>query len=675
MKKLILGVVAVLFLISGTGANAQTVDVAGLLAQIQGLQSQIAALTESNAALQARINILTGIAPSNTPFCYNVKGFLGRGDDGVDVATLHTALIKYGYGADISAGEISQKVYGEGTSIAVGKLQGAQNLRNVGNVGPQTDAFLKKIFPCSKEVVPPATPIVITSVRGPAFSGVIQVGKLATISYTGSIEDENMWKVRIQGKAQDEIVKIEGSKTVGGLLSFTVPNLSGGEQYDYEVFLQKSGKIMSNRFKVQVLNLGDSNSTNKAPRVSITSVFPARPQVGDYVTIRFNSSDPESQRMTWDLHDGTGRGGGFIDKNGETVTTARYTEPGTYTIRVSVSDGVNTVTDSKQITVVTDSTPNPTNKPPRVTINSLSAIRPKVGDAVTVRYTAADPEGQNVTTRVTWGDEPQNTEARFVVKTIESDSHSYTSAGNYTLTVSVTDGVNTVSDTRQITVVADPTTLESKVTSVVATADVNLNAPVPAGTYINVSWAGQNLKGTVTAKLFKHNPISSYAVTDFVQNIRTNIQGTETGGTLGFSTTGIEPGYYVVQIIPTGVSDTARGAYSGSIRIGAAAPVPAKNPVISNVLLNGLASSFTKNRGDALTITWTRNDDVVVNKIEILNYTKVVRTITMPATGVDVSYLWKIPSDLPLGVYGVRVVDKTGVSAASTASFTIVPKN
>lgn len=141
------------------------------------------------------------------------------------------------------------------------------------------------------------------------------------------------------------------------------------------------------------------------------------------------SSDPAGYALsyTWDFGDGS-------SGSGATPTHA-YADNGTYTVKLTVTDGhTGTATASTTVTVA--------NAPP--TVGGISApLSPvQIGSSVSVSATYTDPGTLDThTATIAWGD--GTTSAATVTESngsgIASGAHVYASAGVYTLTMTVTD--------------------------------------------------------------------------------------------------------------------------------------------------------------------------------------------------------------------------------------------
>ncbi len=183
---------------------------------------------------------------------------------------------------------------------------------------------------------------------------------------------------------------------------------------------------------------------NNPPTVSL-SATPTNDTSPLTVKFKADASDIDNDTLTysWDFGDGDKTGG----KNKETHT---YQQEGTYTAKVTVSDGKGgQSSDTIEIKV---NKPPKSNNPPTVQLNAT----PKTGDsplAVEFTITANDPDGDSLTIDWDFGDN-QTAQGQT------SRNHTYQNAGNYTAKVTVSDGKGgTAKDNVQITVTQPPTEL------------------------------------------------------------------------------------------------------------------------------------------------------------------------------------------------------------------------
>lgn len=142
------------------------------------------------------------------------------------------------------------------------------------------------------------------------------------------------------------------------------------------------------------------------------------------------SHDPDGVIVSysWDFGDGsTGSG---------RTPSHSYSTPGTYSVRLNV-------TDNSGSTAISTSTLTVTARAITVSLTQ-SSTSPSSGQAVTITISAVDPDGTIVSTTVDWGDGTTDT----ILGAATSDSHIYTLSGptpkTYTVTVTVHDSNGSV---------------------------------------------------------------------------------------------------------------------------------------------------------------------------------------------------------------------------------------
>ncbi|MBU0496817.1 MAG: PKD domain-containing protein [Candidatus Thermoplasmatota archaeon] len=128
---------------------------------------------------------------------------------------------------------------------------------------------------------------------------------------------------------------------------------------------------------------------------------------------------------TWDYGDGH-------TKTGE-VTTYSYTQPGTYTVTLTVVDDMeSTATDSFQIKIIT------ANHPPD-TPNIQGPTKGDINTEYEFIITLVDKDNDALQTKINWGDETQYHSEYHPNGTMLSVNHSWDHAGRYLITVQIND--------------------------------------------------------------------------------------------------------------------------------------------------------------------------------------------------------------------------------------------
>lgn len=180
------------------------------------------------------------------------------------------------------------------------------------------------------------------------------------------------------------------------------------------------------------------------PPVARFSFSPTTPRVGDWIRFDATASyDPDGQIVSyqWDFQDD-----GTFDATGQ-IAFFQYSAPGTYTVRLVVTDdkGASGST-TLQVTV----TPLVINQPP-VAQFTFSPTAPVVGQPVTFNATSSyDPDGAIVNYQWDLNSDGVPDQAGPIVTWI------YTAFGSYTVTLWVTDNMGATSQLSKIVFVSSP---------------------------------------------------------------------------------------------------------------------------------------------------------------------------------------------------------------------------
>lgn len=195
---------------------------------------------------------------------------------------------------------------------------------------------------------------------------------------------------------------------------------------------------------------------NLEPVLTVTAT-PNSVLVGENVTLNWSATDPENDALTYivtfDNVDKTN-----IWNDGEVwVATG-----GTHELSVTVSDGINSVTESVTITVT-----DPTNDAPVLVINA-SSLTGVVGDPITFDWSATDTENDPLTYTVLFDNAPVSW----------NNPNVWTATvGSHTLSVTVSDGTNTVTESVTVTITSQGTGNNGVITIVSPTDGEVINNP------------------------------------------------------------------------------------------------------------------------------------------------------------------------------------------------------
>jgi PKD repeat protein len=190
---------------------------------------------------------------------------------------------------------------------------------------------------------------------------------------------------------------------------------------------------------VSATNAGGSGSgtttetvKDRPPVVVISSVSPNPTSTGQTVTANFTSTDSDGTVASITVNWGDGiidslPGNAASDAHVYASTGKSVSQTSTITITASDNSGSTgaavaseTIKDRPPVAAVTGVSPNPSN----------------TGSPVTVTFTATDADGVVSSITVNWGD---GTAVDNLTGTAISDSHSYSTAGNYTISLVATD--------------------------------------------------------------------------------------------------------------------------------------------------------------------------------------------------------------------------------------------
>lgn len=179
-----------------------------------------------------------------------------------------------------------------------------------------------------------------------------------------------------------------------------------------------------------------AEAANQPPTVTAARTPTGNVTTGQNVSFTATGADPDNDTLTysWDFGDGSAAS---TTQN----PTHAYTTAGTYSAKVTVSDGKGgSASDTLSVTV-TQANRNPTVTAARTPTGGVTT-----GQSIAFTATASDPDGDTLTYSWDFGD-------GTAASTAQNPTHSYATAGTYTAKVTVSDGKGgTANATLSITV-------------------------------------------------------------------------------------------------------------------------------------------------------------------------------------------------------------------------------
>lgn len=171
--------------------------------------------------------------------------------------------------------------------------------------------------------------------------------------------------------------------------------------------------------------------TNYNPVVSFREVSPNPAQPDENIVFEVEATDPDGSVVEyyWDFGDGKRLDGANLTK-----VTHSYAKEGNYVVSVKVEDDKGAYSDVAAVEVYVRSTskPAPRNKPPVIVKVEFSPKKPLVGDMVTFRATASDPDGDKLAFQWNFDDGTISNGGPEI-------THAYGKEGAYTVKVTAID--------------------------------------------------------------------------------------------------------------------------------------------------------------------------------------------------------------------------------------------
>jgi hypothetical protein len=248
----------------------------------------------------------------------------------------------------------------------------------------------------------------------------------------------------------DAVSNIQLSKTESNYLRNT------GEMYlvltacnAQDDFTVSEATLVSSQSEQDTRNYNAASALSKSQAACGTNEAPDQPtitisdadgdgtnEVGEQLTFTGSASDPDGDALTynWEIEGN--------NANGQT-TTETFNSRSTYTATLTVSDGEETSSVTKQFTVGSS---NDNNAPENLQISVQDADSDgvnEVNEVLTFTGSASDPDGDALT--YNWKIEAADVDGKQATQ-------SFASTGAYTATLTVSDGEETASTQKTITV-------------------------------------------------------------------------------------------------------------------------------------------------------------------------------------------------------------------------------
>jgi PKD repeat protein len=246
------------------------------------------------------------------------------------------------------------------------------------------------------------------SISNPSPTGTVNTGSPIISADFSDNYNVDSYSLDLDGSQVD-------SGSVSGTLdsaSYSTSGLSEG-QHQYTWYLTDSAGNSASRQESFTV---DSNSPPAASFSSDSPVLTAE----DFGLDASGTSDPDGDSLTYEWD--TDNDGSYDDATGVTPSVSKA-DDGSYTIGLRVSDG-NGGSDT------TTGTVNVENRPPSASF-SFSPSGPEVGGSVSFVDGSNDPDGSISSYSWSFGDGSSSS--------LENPSHSFSSIGDYTVELTVTD--------------------------------------------------------------------------------------------------------------------------------------------------------------------------------------------------------------------------------------------
>ena len=373
-----------------------------------------------------------------------------------------------------------------------------------------------------------------------------------------------------------------------------------------------------------------------APVVTINTLTPNPASTGTTVTITFTVTGSKISSLVVNWGDGSAP-----DNLGITATsdTHVYSSTGnvasqafTITVTAANSGGSGSATSSETVN----------DRPPTVTINSLSPNPAQTGSTVTIGFSASDPDGSITSFTINWGDGSAPTS---LPGTAMSASHVFANTGNaqsqlFSIVVTTIDNSGSTGlSNGSVTINDRPPTI--------SVTGVSPN-PASTGQIVTLSFSGSDPDGSV----------SSIVINWGDESAATSLTGTATSATHIYSSTGSSSiQSFVIQLTATDNSGSASAASTTAI-------VNDRSPVVT---VSGVSPSPAL-VGQTVTVTFSAGDsDGTISSLSV-NWGDGSTVDNLPGTATSDTHSYLSPGSFTIAV---AATDNSGSSGSASTSETV----
>ena len=275
---------------------------------------------------------------------------------------------------------------------------------------------------------------------------------MVTVSAQASDRDGQIMKYHFDILENDTIVTSwEGKKSS---TIFALDGYEGAHTYTARVTVTDDRGAQAMGISATAITL-ESEVENTLPDVT----FAVQPSTLGTTDTNFQfldaSTDDDGDALlrVWDFGDGT------RDDDNVRSVSHRYETAGTYTVILTVDDGVGTATNTVAVTVEAGEESSALNSSPTLDIAFENGNTGTTDEIFWLYALGEDADGDALNYAWYMGDIAQNPQQNVPDYTTQNVGYKYTIPGTYTITASVTDGLETVKKTVKVTVVAPGTSV------------------------------------------------------------------------------------------------------------------------------------------------------------------------------------------------------------------------